>query len=160
MAFQIAHGITVQVITHGGVTHTIKLHIRIVGFSKFLIRLLHAHGVQRIDILAADLPFRAIGILHRCGNRPQHTACGGDTHLGQFAAQILFQQTFHLRNGGAHFTDVMNLPVQHGTGLMLFFPLGYDMKPGAVLIPHCAHDTSGADIQSEYQFSTLYCRHV
>ena len=160
MSFQITHGITVEIVAHGGIAHTVELHVRIIVPGKLLVSLFHPHGFQRIDILAGNLLFHAVGIFHGCSHRPQHPARGGDAHLGQFPPQILLQQVFHLVDSGSHLADIVNLPVQHGAGLMLLLPLGHNVKPGAVPVPHRTHDAPGADIQSKYQFPSLYCRHV
>ena len=120
VSFQIAHLITVHIITHGSITDAIELHIRIgVAVLEFLVCFFHTHGTQGIHILLRDLPVALKAVLHIGGNSAQHTTCGCDTHFCKFSSQILFQLLLHLGNGLSHLTDVMDLSVQHGSGLML-----------------------------------------
>ena len=129
MSFQISHLITVHIIAHGSITDAIELHIRIgVAVLEFFVCFFHTHGTQGIHILLRDLPVALKAVLHIGSDGTQHTACSCDTYFRKFSAQIRFQLFLYLGNSLSHLADVMDLSVQHGSGLMLLGALCQHME--------------------------------
>ena len=162
VALQVSNLVTVHIVTHRRIAYTVKFHIRIIGFLKFLVGLLHPHGRQGIHILLRDLVVLVEACLRMGGHRPQHAPCGCDTDLRQLSAQILLQLFLDLGNGLSHLADIMNLSVQHGSGLMLPAPLRQHMEFISVQVTYRANNAPGTDIQSEHQLplSFSHSRHV
>ena len=133
MSLQITHLVAIHVIPYGRITHTVEFHICIrIAVLEFLVSLLHAHGTQGIHIFLRDLPVTLKAVLHIGSDGTQHTACSCDTYFRKFSAQIRFQLFLYLGNSLSHLADVMDLSVQHGSGLMLLGALCQHMELPAI----------------------------
>ncbi len=149
----IADGIVIHIITDHGISHTVKGHGGILLRSKFLVGLLDRHGFQVVDILHSHFSaFRKlqVTVYRSC---PKDTPCRSNADFGKFHSNSLFQFLLHFRDGLPHLPDVVDLPVQHGSCLMLFDPLGDTVKLIALFIAHCPDNTSGSYIQPENRLS-------
>ena len=157
MPFQISHLITIHIISHGRISHAIKFHIIIrIVLLEFFICLFYSHSTQRINILLCYFMVIFKVLLHISGNCTKHTACCRNTDILKFSVKILFQQSFYLGYGLSYFTDIMNLTVQHSSGLMFFGSLSQYMEFSTIQISYCTHYTSGSDIQAKYQLSLFF----
>ena len=117
MSLQITHLVAIHVIPHGRITHTVEFHICIrIAVLEFL----------------RDLPVTLKAVLHIGSDGTQHTACSCDTYFRKFSAQIRFQLFLYLGNSLSHLADVMDLSVQHGSGLMLLGALCQHMELPAI----------------------------
>ena len=150
MSLQIPHRITVHVIAHNGISHTVELHIHVIVFQKLRIGSLHAQRIQRIDILAIYFPFAFQILIYPQGHRLQDTSCRRYADVLKSPSDPLLQLCLDFFYGAAHFINIVNLPVQHGPRLVLPDTLRYHMKFTARAVSHCSHDASCPDIQTKH----------
>ena len=133
VSLQITHLIAIHIIPHGRIADTVKLHICIrITVLEFLISLFYTHGTQGIHILLRDLPVALKAVLRIGCHRPEYTACSCDTYFRKLSAKIRFQLFLYLGNSLSHLADVMDLSIQHGSGLMLLRALRQHMESSAV----------------------------
>ncbi len=141
--------------------HTVKFHIRVIAALKFLVRLLHSHGGQGIDILLQYHPLLRKFIVHMRCDGPKYPARRRNADLRKRRADILLQCFLHCHDGIADLFDIVNLSVQHGTGFMLLHPLCHHNETLFRSVSHRSHYASGTDIQSKHRFSLMcYSCHV
>ena len=125
--------------------------------QKILIRLLHTGSDQGINILPVNLVFPGKGIFYMGGHCSEHTACRCNADLFKLTADCRLKLLLYFRYGFSYLLDVMDLPVQHGSGLMLLAPLSGHNKLISLFVAHGSHNTSGSDVKSEYKLSRILC---
>ena len=156
MALKIAHHIAVHIIAHHGIADTVKGYVGIVVLHEFAVGGFDSLRLQPIDVLRGDFLLCLVFLFRMYGDRLQHTACRRDTDISQLPSDRQFQLFLHLGDRVADSPDIVNLAVQHGSGLMLPHTLCHHIELISLSVPHCPDDASRSDIQSEHELSGIF----
>ena len=151
MILQISHGITIHVITHYRITHAVKFQIGFVRLGKFRIGLLYSKGDQGKNRFLINGLFLLKSSFDMRSDGTENTACSSNTHIPQRLSHCFFQHFLYFLYGLSHPVNIMDLSVQHGTGLMFLGALGNHNKPCTILVAYGSHNTPGSDVQTKYK---------
>ncbi len=89
-------------------------------------------------------------------HRLEHAPGGGDTHFIKLDANLLLQGLSDIRYRRCHSVNVMNLPIEHGTRLMLADFLCCHDKSVSLSVTHCTHNTPRTNIKSKNKIFSVY----
>ena len=127
-----------------------KFLIALVFLHELGISSFHRTGLQMIDVFLRDIFFFLVLFFIKSLHRPKHASCSGNAYIRQFNSRLPLQFLLDRKDGGRNLCNIMNLPVQHGSGFMQFHLLRHDMELVFLLISNGADHTSGTDIQTEH----------
>ena len=90
-------------------------------------------------------------VLNVRGNGLKHTTCGSDADIGKLLPYLSFKLLLHDADRLCNTTDIMDLPVEHGSGLMLAHVLcNHDKFIVRRLVSNCSDYIACTNVQSKY----------
>ena len=150
-----AYLVIIQEISYDRIANAIEFGIGIVSLLKLVIGLFDAQHIQGINILPGNYDlFRKLH-LRFYGHCFQDTARGCYAYLMQLFSGLLLQILFNLGNRPSYHLYVVDLPVKHGSGLVLSYTLCHHMKDIPRHVAHGPHKASCAYVQPEYKLSRI-----
>ncbi len=145
----------VDIIMDHRMAHAIKFHIRIIFLLEPLICPFHAIRSEAVHVLLRNFLLISEFAVHRHIHRAEHASCRSNAGFRQSSPCRCFQFFLNLPDRFSHFSDIMDLPVQHGAGFMFLHPLRHRIKTVIVSITYCSYNTSRPYIQSKNKLSRI-----
>ena len=148
MALEVGKELPVQVVLHDGVADAVKMVAGIV-LRNVPLGLVDAEQVEIVQVFARDDGLLGIIVLDPGRNGPEDTARGRDADVLQGELHLVFEQFPDLLHRVRDPLDVVDLPVQHGPGLVGQGDFRGHVKAVLRLVADGPDDVPSPDVQAE-----------